>query len=89
MKLLIEIDNKQAVEFEIIFYKLFEIAGHVLCSSLSKCIKNSLLQDVFLDDAQIALVSLIDNGTSKINEISTFRPISILKKNLKYMKRLE
>ena len=78
LKLLKEIDNKKTVGFGMIPPKLVRTAAHVLCSPLSKAINNSLLQGVFPDDAKIALVFPLDKGTSKTNETSNLRPVSIL-----------
>ena len=78
LKLLKEIDNKKTAGFDMIPPKLVKTAAHVLCSPLSKAINNSLLQGVFPDDAKIVLVFPLDKGTSKTNETSNLRPVSIL-----------
>ena len=51
---------------------------HVLYEPLSKAINNSLWQDVSLNDPKIPLVSPLDKGTSKKNEISSSRTVIIL-----------
>ena len=58
--------------------KLKKIAASVLCQSLSNAISNSLSKGIFPDDVKIAMVSPLGNGTSKENDISNFRPVSIL-----------
>lgn len=78
LKLLIEIDTKKSVGFDMIPLKLVKIAVHVLCSPLCKDIYNSLSEGLFPDDTEIALVFSLDKGTSKKNKISNFRPASIL-----------
>ena len=83
MKLLKEIDAKNTVGIDMIPTNSVKIAVHVLCSPLFKAIINSLLQGVFPNDAKIALVSPLDKGTSKKNEISNFRSVSILTTFLK------
>ena len=48
-----------------------------MCQPLSNAINNSLSKGIFPDDAKIAMVSPLDKGTKK-NDISNFRPVSIL-----------
>ena len=58
--------------------KLLKIAASVLCQPLSNAINNSLSKGIFPDDVKIAMVSPLDKGTSNKNDISKFRPVSIL-----------
>ena len=76
-ELLSALDIKKAVGFDMIPLKLVKIAASVLCQPLSIAINNSLSKGIFPDDAKIAMVSPLDKGTKK-NDISNFRPVSIL-----------
>ena len=76
-ELLSALDIKKAVGFDMIPLKLVKIAASVLCQPLSIAINNSLSKSIFPDDAKIAMVSPLDKGTKK-NDISNFRPVSIL-----------
>ena len=58
--------------------KLVKIVANVLCQSLSNAINSSLSKSIFLGDAKISMVSPLDKGTSNKNDISNFRPVSIL-----------
>ena len=61
-----------------IHLKLAKIASSVLYQTLSNAINNNLPKGIFPDDARIALISLLEKGTSKENDISNFWPVSIL-----------
>ena len=56
---------------------LLKQPAHTLRGPLSKAINNNLWQGVPPDDTKIALVSSLDKGTSKNNEISNFKPVII------------
>ena len=73
-KRLKNIDTKKATVFDKIPPKLAEI----LSTPLSIAINNSLKNGVFPDDAEIASVIPFDKGKPNKNEISNFRPVSIL-----------
>ena len=77
-ELLSVLDIKKAVGFEMIPTKLVKMAASVLCQPLSNAINNSLSKGIFPDDAKIAMVSPFEKGTSSKNDISNFRPVSIL-----------
>ena len=62
--------------------KLVRIAASVLCQPLSNAINNSLSKDIFPDNTKIVMVSLLGKGTSYKNDISNFRPVSIVLKNI-------
>lgn len=57
--------------------KLFKPAANVLSGPLSHAFKNRLMQDVFPHHTKITLFSPI-TGTSKISEVSNFRPLTFL-----------
>ena len=71
-KLLSALDTKKAVDFDIIPPKHVKMAASVSCQPLSNAINNSLSNGIFPDNSQIAMVSPLDKGTSKINDISNF-----------------
>ena len=49
-----------------------------MCQTLSNAVNNSLSKGNFPDDAKIAMVSPLGKGTYNKNDISNFRPVSIL-----------
>ena len=55
-----------------IHLKLAKIASSVLYQTLSNAINNNLPKGIFPDDARTALISLLEKGTSKENDISNF-----------------
>ena len=67
--------------------KLEKIAASVLCQSLSNAINNTLSKGIFADDVKIAMVLPLDKGTSKKNDISNFRPVSVLTTSSKIYER--
>ena len=77
-KYLSAFDMKKAVGFDMIPPKLVKITASVLCQPLSNAIINSLSKGIFPDNAKFAMVSPLDKGTSNKNDISNFRPVSIL-----------
>ena len=77
-KCLKNIDTKKATGFDKIPPKLVKLSAEVLSTPLSIAINNSLKYGVFPDDAKIASVIPLDKGKPNKNEISNFRPVSIL-----------
>ena len=65
--------------------KLVKIAAQVSCSPLSKATSNNVVPG----DAKFALVSALDKGPCKKNEISNFRPVSVSTIFLKILKRFQ
>ena len=55
-----------------------KLSDEVLSSSLSIAINNNLKYGVFPDEAKIASVIPLDKGKPNKNEISNFRPVSVL-----------
>ena len=55
-----------------------KLSAKILSTPLSIAINNSLKYGVFLGDAKIATVIPLDKGKPNKNEISNFRPVSIL-----------
>ena len=58
--------------------KLVKTAASALCPPLLNAINNSLTNDIFPEDAEIAMVSPLDKSTSKKNDMPNFRRVSIL-----------
>ena len=77
-KRLKNIDTKKATGFDKIPPKLVKLSAEVLSTPLSVAINNSLKYGAFPDDAEIASVIPLDQGTLNENEISNFRPVNIL-----------
>ena len=78
-KRLKNINTKKAAVFDKIPPKLVKLSAEMLSTSYSIAINNSLKYGVFPDDAKIASVIPLDKGKPNKNEISKFRPVSILK----------
>ena len=55
-----------------------KLSAEILSTSLSIAMNSSLKYGVFPDDAKIASVIPLDKGKPNKNEISNFRPVSIL-----------
>ena len=77
-KRLKNIDTKKAAGFYKISPKLVKLSAEILSTPLSIAINNSLKYGVFPDDAKIASVIPLDKGKPNKNEVSNFRPVSIL-----------
>ena len=58
--------------------KLVKIAASVLCQPLSNAGNNSLSKVIFPGESKITMVSPLGKVTSNKNDISNFRPVSIL-----------
>ena len=52
--------------------KLIKMAVNILCQPLSNAINNSLSKGIFPDDIKITMVSLLDKGNFKKNDMSNF-----------------
>ena len=57
---------------------MIKLAHDFLAKPLTKAINDSLSLSIFPDEAKTAVVVPIDKGTDKKNEISNFRPVSLL-----------
>ena len=77
-KRLKNINTKKATGFDKIPPKLVKLSVEILRTPLSIAINNSLKYGVFPDDANIASVVPLDKGKPNKDEISNFRPVSIL-----------
>ena len=72
------IDTKKVSGFDKIPPKLVKLSAEILSTPLSIVINNSLKYGVFPDDAKIVSVIPLDKVKPNKNEISNFRPVSIL-----------
>ena len=72
------LEPKRAPGIDAIPNKLVKLASSVLAEPLSKAINVSLGTSIFPDKAKIASVIPIDKGGLKKNEISNYRPVSLL-----------
>ena len=77
-KRLKNIDTKKATGFDKVPPKLVKLSAEILSTLLSIARNNSLKYGVFSDDTKIASVIPLDEGKPNKNEISNFRPVSIL-----------
>ena len=68
--------------------KLVKLSAEQLSTSLSIAINSSLKYGVYSDDAKIAFVIPLDKGKPNKNEISNFRPLSILNTFLKIYEKV-
>ena len=69
---------KKLQVFDKIPPKLVKLSAEILSTPLSIAINNSLKYGVFPDDAKITSVVPLDKGEPNKNEISNYRPVSIL-----------
>ena len=72
------IDTKKATSFGKILPKLVKLSAEILNTPLSIAVNNNLKYGIFPNDPKIASVSPLDKGKPNKNEMSNFRPVSIL-----------
>ena len=77
-KLLNEIDTKKTVGIDTIPSKLIKMVSDVLAPTLTTAMNSSTENSVFPENAKIATVLPLDKGKSDKNDISNFRPVSLL-----------
>ena len=77
-KLLNEIDTKKAVGIDTIPPKLIKMASKFLAPILTTAISSSIENSVFPENAKVATVVPLDKGKPDKNDISNFRPVSLL-----------
>ena len=77
-KLLNEIDTKKAVGIDTITPKLIKMASNFLTPILTTAINSSMEKSVFPENAKVATVVPLDKGKPDKNDISNFRPVSLL-----------
>ena len=77
-KLLKNLDVKKAVGNDTIPPKLLKIAADSLSRPLTKAINKSIENSIFPNNAKVASVIPLDKGKPNKNEITNYRPVSIL-----------
>ena len=77
-KRLKNITTKKGKSFDKIPTQLVELSAEILSTSLSIAINYSLKYGVFPDNVKIASVIPLGKGKPNKNEISNFRPVSML-----------
>ena len=78
-KLLNEIDTKNVVGIDTIPPKLIKMASNFLTPILPTAINSSMENSVFPENAKVATVVPLDKGKPDKNDISNFRPVTLLK----------
>ena len=68
--------------------KLIKIAADVLTPLLTVAINKSIEENIFPDSAKIASVIPLDKGKPNKNEISNYRPVSVLNAFSKFYEKV-
>ena len=76
--LLKNVDIKKTGGIDTIPPKLVKLSAHFLTPLLTKAINTSIAQNVFPENAKTASVIPLDKGKPNKNEMSNFRPVSVL-----------
>ena len=76
--LLKNLDIKKASGIDTIPPKLVKLSADFLTPVLTKAINTSIAQNVFPENAKTASVIPLDKGKPNKNEMSNFRPVSVL-----------
>ena len=79
MKELNETDTKKTVGIDTIPNKLIKIVSNLLAPIFTTPINSSIENSVFPENAKVATVVPLDKGKPDKNDISNFRPVSLLK----------
>ena len=87
-KLLYESDTKKAVGIDTIPPKLIKMASNVLAPILTTAIDSSIENIVFPENAKVATIVPLDKGKPDKNDISNFRPVSLLNTFSKFYERV-
>ena len=88
VKKLNETDTKKAVGIDNIPPKLIKMASNVLVPILTTAISSSIENTVFPENANVATVVSLDKGKPDKNDISNFRPVSLLNTFSKFYDRV-
>ena len=86
-KLIKCLNTNKAEGIDTIPPKLIEIAADFLTPLLTVAINKSVDENIFPDSTKIASVIFLDKGKPNENEISNYRPVSILKFILKVLRK--
>ena len=87
-KLLNEINTKKAVCIDTIPPKLIKMASNFLATILTTAISSSLKNSVSAENRKVATVVPLDKGKPDKNDISNFRPVSLLNTLSKFYERV-
>ena len=87
-KLLNEIHTKKAVGIDTIPPKLIKMSSKSLVPILTTAINYSTKNSVFPENTKVATVVPLDKGKSDKNDISNFRPVSLLNTFSKFYERV-
>ena len=72
------LDIKKVSDIDTIPSKLVKLSADFLTPLFTKVINTSITQNIFLENAKTASVIPLDKGKPNKNEISNFRPVSVL-----------
>ena len=78
-KLRNQIDTKKIVGIDVIPHKLVKMASNFLAPMLTTAISSSIKSSTFPENEKVATVVSLDKGKPEKNDISIFRPVSIIK----------
>ena len=87
-ELLNEIDAKKTVGIDTIPPKLIKTASNFLSPILTAAINSSIENSVFPENAKVATVFPLDTRKPDVNDISNFRPVSLLNTFSKFCERV-
>ena len=81
-------DTNKAAGTDTIPPKLIKIAAAFLTPLVTVAINKSIEENIFLGSAKIASVIPLDKGKPNKNEISNYRPVSVLNTFSKFYKKV-
>ena len=87
-KLLNELDTKKTVGIDTIPTKLIKTASNFLAPMFTTAINFNIESSVFPDNTKVTTVVPLDKGKPDKNNISNFRPVSLLNTFSKFYERL-
>ena len=87
-KFLNEIDTKKAVGIDTIPPKLIKMTSNFLAPILTTAINSCIEDSVFPENAKVATVVPLVKGKPDKNDISNFRPVSLLNTFSKFYERV-
>ena len=89
-KLINEIDTKKSAGIDTIHPKLIKMASNFLSPILARATNSSVENSVFPENTKVATVAPLDKLEGKLdkNDISNFRPVSLLNTFSKFYERV-
>ena len=84
-KLRNQIYTKKFVGIDVIPHKLVKMSSNFLAQMLTTAISSSIKSSMFPENEKVATVVSLDKGKPKKNDISIFRPVSIIKLTFKVL----